>query len=59
MRHRAYVRAVLAELTRDPSEIDDLEQETWRTAIERPPRKIDRLRFWMARVARNLALNVH
>ncbi|MBK7875611.1 MAG: sigma-70 family RNA polymerase sigma factor [Planctomycetes bacterium] len=42
-------------LVSDPSEADDLAQDTWIAALRRPPERERPLRPWLARVARNFA----
>lgn len=56
LQHREFVRALALRLTRDKSAAEDLEQETWLTAIEKPPRRGSSLRGWLSTVLRNLAL---
>jgi RNA polymerase sigma-70 factor (ECF subfamily) len=53
--HRAWVRALARRLVTDENDADDVEQETWRMAVERPPRHDSSLRGWLAAVARNAA----
>ena len=55
--HRRWVRTVALRLSRDPSEADDLEQETWLAAMEHPPRHGGSLRGWLGTVVRNVARN--
>ena len=38
---------------------DDLVQDVWQRALERPPLHRGQLRAWLARVTRNLAANRH
>jgi len=52
----SWVRALAQSLV-GPSDVDDVVQETWRIALERPPRVGDsnsNLRGWLATVMRNL-----
>src|SRR5258706_127731 len=52
-----WVRQLAAHLVRDPDQAEDLVQETWRRALERPPTgeiPEQGLRAWFARVMRNL-----
>ena len=53
--HQAFLRRLARALVGD--EADDLVQDVWTRALERPPADRRALRGWMARVARNLAAN--
>lgn len=54
--HRRYLRALLYRMTGSASDAEDLVQETFLRATERPPPDVDReLRPWLVRVAVNLA----
>ena len=53
--HREWVRALARSLVRDEHRADDVEQETWRMALERPPRHAGSLRAWFGTVVRNAA----
>ncbi len=53
--HRDWVRALAHRLVLDPNDAADVEQETWRMAVERPPRHAESLRGWLAAVVRNAA----
>jgi RNA polymerase sigma-70 factor (ECF subfamily) len=53
--HRDWVRALARRLVLDENDADDVEQETWRMAVERPPRHAESLRAWLAAVVRNAA----
>lgn len=55
--HRQWVRALARSLYLDRNDADDLEQETWRMALERPPRHAASLRAWFARAVRNAAVS--
>lgn len=55
LKHRPFVRALARRLVRDQSRADDLEQQTWLTAIEKPPVHRGALRAWLHAVVRNLA----
>jgi RNA polymerase sigma factor (sigma-70 family) len=55
--HAGWLRALAATLVRDASSADDLVQDTWIAALQRPPRADRPLRPWLARVLRNLAKN--
>jgi RNA polymerase sigma factor (sigma-70 family) len=56
LRHQQFVRAIARQLLRDENRVDDVEQETWIAALERPPGLGARLPAWLAAVARNFAL---
>src|SRR5258707_11591566 len=56
--HSDWARKLALHLVRDPDRADDLVQETWRKALERPPAKDSTpsgLRGWIGTVIRNLA----
>jgi RNA polymerase sigma-70 factor (ECF subfamily) len=55
--HRAFLRRLARELVRGEAAAEDLVQETFLRALERPPRSAGALAAWLARVARRLALN--
>lgn len=57
LRHRAFVRALARSLVRDEHAAEDLVQETWLTALKRPPRSAGALPAWLARVVRTRAQN--
>ncbi len=57
LRHRAFVRALARSLVRDEHAAEDLVQETWLTALRRPPRSTAALPAWLARVVRTRAQN--
>jgi len=50
-----WLRSLALRLVRDEARADDLVQETWRRALEQPPRDREALPAWLARVARNTA----
>ncbi len=52
--HAGFVRSVARSLLVDESAVDDVVQQTWLTALERPPREPGALRRWLARVARSV-----
>ena len=56
-RHAGFVRSLARALVADEATADDLVQDVWVRALERPPRHGRQLRAWLARVARNLAAN--
>ena len=53
--HAGFVRSVARSLLRDGSAVDDVVQQTWLTALERPPRDAGALRRWLARVVHSVA----
>lgn len=53
--HADWVRALARSLVRDPATADDVAQEVWRAALERPPAHDSNPRGWLASVARNAA----
>lgn len=56
--HRAHLWALAYRITGTASEADDVVQETFRRAIERPPADVERSwRPWLARVATNVAVD--
>ncbi len=55
LEHREWVRALARSLVSDADRADDVEQETWRMALERPPRHGASIRAWFRVVVRNAA----
>ena len=55
LQHEPFVTAVVRGLLSDEARVQDVLQETWLTALRRPPRAAVSLRAWLARVAGNLA----
>jgi RNA polymerase sigma-70 factor (ECF subfamily) len=55
--HARWARALARQLLRDEQRADDVVQEAWLAAVERPPRPGPGLRAWFARLVRNLASN--
>jgi RNA polymerase sigma-70 factor (ECF subfamily) len=53
--HRALLLRLARELVRGEDAAEDLVQESFVRALERPPRSTDALRAWLARVLRRLA----
>ena len=53
--HADWVRAVARRLVAEASAADDVVQDTWVAALERPPRRGGNLRAWLAQVVRNQA----
>ena len=57
--NRDWLRALARSLVRDEHMAADLEQETWRSALERPPHRSGSPRAWLATVLRNRARDEH
>jgi len=55
LEHADFVRSLSRSLVLDEDRADDVAQETWLCALERPPRHGASLRRWLAIVARNVA----
>lgn len=53
LREESWVRSLARRLVRDEARADDLVQETWVAALQRPPREGTSLRPWLATVIRN------
>jgi len=53
--HQTFLKRLAIELV--GKDADDLVQDVWQRALERPPHHGHQLRGWLARVARNLAAN--
>jgi len=51
--HQTFLRRLAIDLV--GKDADDLVQDVWQRALERPPHHGHQLRGWLARVARNLA----
>jgi len=56
-RHAGSLRRLARALVRDEAEAEDLIQETFVVALERPPKNRSALRGWLGTVARRLALD--
>jgi RNA polymerase sigma-70 factor (ECF subfamily) len=56
LRHQEFVRRLAFELVRDAARADDLVQDAWVQALERPPRAMATARAWFRTVLRNLAV---
>jgi len=52
--HAGFLRGIVAALLADRDAVEDVVQDTWVVAIERPPARGSSLRDWLAGVARNL-----
>ncbi len=55
--HRSFVRNLAASLLRDPPEIDDVEQETWISAMRSPQDEVRDPRSWLRKVVQNHVRN--
>jgi RNA polymerase sigma-70 factor (ECF subfamily) len=53
--HSGWVRTLSRHLVTDPAAADDIEQQAWLTALERPPRHGGNLRSWWSTVVRSSA----
>ncbi len=53
--HGSFVRSLARSLLADPQGADDLAQDAWVAAMERPPRHAENLRGWFATVVHRLA----
>ena len=56
--HRRWVRSLARSLIADPALADDVEQQTWVAAIEKPPRQAGNVRAWLARVVRRRRIDL-
>ena len=54
--HAGWLRAVTRGLVLDLDAAEDLEQETWRAALSRPPRSGPGVRAWLRAVAHKLSM---
>src|SRR5262249_38968112 len=54
---RAFLQRLARQLVRGEAAAEDLVQETFLRALERPPASAAALRTWLARVAMRLAIN--
>jgi RNA polymerase sigma-70 factor (ECF subfamily) len=57
--HSRWVRGLARRLVADPHAAEDLVQETWVAALERPPQSKAPWRAWLATVVRNFAHQAH
>lgn len=53
--HSGWVRTLAQSLVTDPATADDVAQQAWQTALERPPRHGSNLRSWWSSVVRSSA----
>ena len=58
LKSRDFLRSIARGLLLDEDRAEDVVQETCVRALERPPRKLGAARAWLARVARNAALDL-
>ena len=58
LEHTRFLRVLARSLVTDPHRAEDLVQDTWLTALERPPEDRGTMRAWLARVLQNRAYNV-
>ena len=58
LQHERWLTGLVRQLV-DPAAVDDVVQQTWLKALESPPEKQNALRSWLARVARNFAMEYH
>src|SRR5262245_66568501 len=56
-RHRAFLQRLARELVRGEAAAEDLVQDAFVRALERPPASAAELKIWLGRVARRLAIN--
>ncbi len=56
--HREFLRSLARSLVRDEHRAEDVVQQTWLAALERPPRSATSLRSWLSSVARHAAYNM-
>ena len=57
--HDAWLRALACRLVADEHAALDVVQDTWLTALTRPPRQVAALRSWMSQVVRHGVLSRH
>lgn len=57
--HTEFLSALSARLVSGGADADDLAQETWLSALRHPPADAGAVRAWLAKVARNHALQAH
>ena len=56
--HEENLRSLVISLLLDESRVDDVLQETWMTALTRPPSSLQALRSWLNQVAKHFAYRV-
>ncbi len=57
LRYQPWLRRLTLDLV-GPQHAEDLEQQTWLAALERPPKSAAAARVWLATVARNLSVRL-
>jgi len=57
LEHQDFVLRLARRLVVDEHRADDLAQEVWVTALQRPPTGVHSMRAWLTRVAQRLAMN--
>src|SRR5688572_11481825 len=55
LEHAGWIRALARKLVLDEQRADDLVQQAWLAALEKPPATGAPIRAWLARVVRNVA----
>lgn len=54
LEHAAFLRGLARSLVFDADAANEVEQETWRAALEHPPRDLHSPRGWLTTIARNI-----
>ncbi|MBC8329437.1 MAG: sigma-70 family RNA polymerase sigma factor [Planctomycetes bacterium] len=57
LRHQSWLKALARRLAQDEAGAEDLVQETWAAAVQRPPKRAGEIRGWLFGVLKNLASN--
>jgi RNA polymerase sigma-70 factor (ECF subfamily) len=57
--HSEFLASLSARLVSAGADADDLQQETWLSALRHPPTDAGAMRAWLAKVVKNHALQVH
>jgi RNA polymerase sigma-70 factor (ECF subfamily) len=57
--HSEFLASLSARLVTSGADADDLQQETWLSALRHPPADAGAMRAWLAKVVKNHALQVH
>ncbi len=57
--HSEFLASLSARLVTSGADADDLQQETWLSALRHPPTDAGAMRAWLAKVVKNHALQVH
>jgi len=58
LEHQDFVRGLARQLVRDPQQAEDLAQDAWIAALERPPGALSTVRGWFAGTLRHRAANL-